>query len=107
MIITAGAKALYKRTQHYTLNVRSRGKQLVFLYRLRLHVCVVVFIHEKENWECFSLLLSRHFLPCFDVHRNVSRAGYNCSDVSRSGFILFYSRPCDQESTNGSPCLVE
>ena len=30
MIITAGAKALYKRTQHYTLNVRSRGKQLVF-----------------------------------------------------------------------------
>ena len=43
----------------------------------------------------------------FYHHRNVSRAGYNCSDVSRSGFILFYSRPCDQESTNGSPCLVE
>ena len=71
MIITARAKALYKRTQHYTLNVGSRGKQLVFLYRLRLHVCVAVFIHEKENWECFSRLLSRHFLPCFDLQCTV------------------------------------
>ena len=40
------------------------------LFSLRLHVCVivnvVVFIHEKENWQCFSRLLSRHFPPCFD-----------------------------------------
>ena len=30
-----------------------------------------------------------------------------CSNVSRSGYIWFYSRSCDQESTNGCPCLVE
>ena len=33
------------------------------LFSLRLHVCVVVFIHEKENWQSFSRLLSRHFPP--------------------------------------------
>ena len=27
---------------------------------------VVLFIHEKENWSCFSHLLSHHFPPCFD-----------------------------------------
>ena len=32
----------------------------------QLHVCVVVFIYEKENWQCFSRLLSRHFKPCFE-----------------------------------------
>ena len=32
----------------------------------QLHVCVVVFIYEKENWQCFSRLLSRHFPPCFE-----------------------------------------
>ena len=31
-----------------------------------LHVRVVEFIHEKENWQCFSRLRSRHFPPCFD-----------------------------------------
>ena len=35
-------------------------------FSLRLHVCVVVFIHEKEICQCFSCLLSRHFPPCFD-----------------------------------------
>ena len=63
---------------------------------------------ESENWQCFSHLLSRHFPPFFDpACCNVSRAGYNCSSVSRSGYIWFYSRPCDQASANGSPCLIE
>ena len=63
---------------------------------------------ESENWQCFSRLLSRHFPPFFDpACCNVSRAGYNCSSVSRSGYIWFYSRPCDQASANGRPCLVE
>ena len=40
---------------------------------------------ESENWQCFSRLLSRHFSPLFDpACCNVSRAGYNCSSVSRS-----------------------
>ena len=26
-----------------------------------LHVCVVVFIYESENRQCFSRLLSRHW----------------------------------------------
>ena len=41
-------------------------KTLLFSLRLRVCVQVVVFIHEKENWQCFSRLLSRHFPPCFD-----------------------------------------
>ena len=43
-------------------------KNRCFLNSLRLHVCVqvVVFIHEKENWQCFSHLMSHHFPPCFD-----------------------------------------
>ena len=47
---------------------------LLFLFRnnfengfsWRLPGCVVVFIHEKENWRSFSRLLSLHFPPCFD-----------------------------------------
>ena len=27
---------------------------------------VLLFIHEKENWQFFPRLLSRHFPPCFD-----------------------------------------
>ena len=38
---------------------------------------------------------------------NVSRVGYNCSNVSRWGYIWFYARSCDQESANDSPCIVE
>ena len=38
---------------------------------------------------------------------NVSRVENYCSNVSQSGYIWFLSRPRDQESTNGSPCLVE
>ena len=40
----------------------------LLLFSLRLHVCVVLFIHEKENWQCFSRLLSCHCPQCFD-HR--------------------------------------
>ena len=36
------------------------------LLSLSLRVFVVVFIHGKENWQCFSRLLSLHFPPCFD-----------------------------------------
>ena len=31
-------------------------------------VCAVVFIHEKENWLCFSRLLSHHFPLCMLQH---------------------------------------
>ena len=39
---------------------------LKIVFSLRLRGCVVVFIHEKENWQCFSRLRSRHFPPCLD-----------------------------------------
>ena len=53
-------------------------KNRCFICSLRLCVCVVVSIHEKGNWQCFSCLLSRHYPPRFDhVLLNVSRAGYN------------------------------
>ena len=43
-----------------------------------LRVCVVVFIHEKENLQYFSRLLSRHSLiTCC----NVSQAGYIAPDT--------------------------
>ena len=35
---------------------------------LRLHLCVVVFAHKKENWQCFSCLLSRHFCTMLWSH---------------------------------------
>ena len=41
----------------------------IVAFSLRLRVCVVVFIYEKENWQdlvVFSRLLSRYFPPCFD-----------------------------------------
>ena len=41
-------------------------KLLLFSLRLRVFVQVVVFIHEKETWQCFSRLLSHHFPQCFD-----------------------------------------
>ena len=44
----------------------SSGITLKIVFSLRLLGCVVVFIHEKENWQCFSRLPSRHFPPCFD-----------------------------------------
>ena len=36
-------------------------------FSLRAHLCIVVFIHESENWQCFHRLLSRHF-PLFLDH---------------------------------------
>ena len=38
----------------------------VVAFSLRLRVCFVLFIHEKESWQCFSRLLSHHFPQCFD-----------------------------------------
>ena len=50
---------------------------------LRLHLCVVVFVHRKENWQCFSRLLSRHFPPCFDLMLWCIQSGVRyCSNVS-------------------------
>ena len=50
---------------------------------LRLHLCVVVFAHKKENWQCFSCLLSRHFPPCFDLMLWCIQCGVQyCSNVS-------------------------
>ena len=50
---------------------------------LRLHLCVVVFVHRKENWQCFSRLLSRHFPPCFDHMLWCIQSGVQyCSNVS-------------------------
>ena len=40
-------------------------------------------------------------------HAVLSRAGYNYWIVSRSECIRILSRSLDQESTNGSPCLVK
>ena len=76
---------------------------------MRLYDCVVVFIHEKENWQPGSVF------PAFCTPLSTmlwSRAAMypewdTLFNVSRSGYIWFYSRPRDQESTNGSPCLVE
>ena len=52
-------------------------KIVAFFNSLRLRVCVVVFIHEKENWKCFSRLLSRHFFHhALITWCNVSLAGY-------------------------------
>ena len=50
---------------------------------LRLHLCVVVFAHKKENWQCFSCLLSCHFPPCFDLMLRCIQCGVQyCSNVS-------------------------
>ena len=48
-------------------------KNRCFLERLR--VCVVVFIHEKENWQCFYRLW----------HATLHHALITCSNVSRAG----------------------
>ena len=76
-------------------------KSLLFSLR------VYVFIHAKENWPCFLCLFSRHFRYSFIMCRNVSRVGYDCSNVSWFEYFRFKSRPCDQESTNCIRCLVE
>ena len=41
-------------------------KSLLFSLRLRVCVQIVVFIHEKKNWQCFCRFLSHYFPPCFD-----------------------------------------
>ena len=47
------------------------------LFSLSLHVCVVVFIHEKENWQCF---------PTF-CHATVQHVLIMCCNVSRAGYV--------------------
>ena len=69
------------------------------LLSLRFRVCVVVFIHEKENWQRFPPpLLSRN------CHATFHHALITCCNVPWAGPEW---RSRGQESTNGSPCLVE
>ena len=51
---------------------------------------VVVFISQSETWQFFSGL---KLLKCVTMG--------NTFDFIQD------SRPCDQESANGSPCLIE
>ena len=53
---------------------------------LGLRVCVVVFIHEKENWQWFSHLLSRHSTVLKSRAVMYSERG-TFLNVSRSGYI--------------------
>ena len=88
-----------------TLNVRSRGKQLV--------------LFSRESW-CFPKLtslprnhaLSVRFVIYLDFHiaktnKQRRRAGNNCAIVSRSGYIWIWSGARDQESANHSAHFVE
>ena len=61
-------------------------KIVAFLERLR--VCVVVFIYEKENWQCLYRLW----------HATLHHALITCSNVSRAGKgnIAYHDRDtCD------------
>ena len=51
---------------------------------MRLRVCVVVFIHEKENWQCFSCHQSCHFSPFFDHVLLSILSGVHC--------LMYYDR---------------
>ena len=51
-------------------------KSLLFSLRLRVCVQVVVFINEKENWQCFSRLLSHHSHHALITCCYVARVGY-------------------------------
>ena len=63
---------------------------------------VFVFIREKENWQCFSRLSTMLWSRAVMYPERGTLL-----TVSRSGYIWFQSTPRDQESTIGSPCLVE
>ena len=53
----------------------------IVAFSLRLHVCVVVFIHEKENWQYFSRLLSHHFPPFLYPERGTVAQMYHDRDA--------------------------
>ena len=48
------------------------------LFSLRLHVCVVVFVHEKGKVAVFSHPLSCHFPPCLDHVLLCIPSGVHC-----------------------------
>ena len=50
-----------------------------YFFSLRLHVCVVVFIHEKENWQT-------SVFPAF-CHATFHHALITCCNVARAGYI--------------------
>ena len=62
---------------------------------------------KKKTGSVFPAFCHTTFHHALITCCNVSRVGYNCSNVSRWGYIWFYARSCDQESGNDSPCIVE
>ena len=62
---------------------------------------------KKKTGSVFPAFCHTTFHHALITCCNVSRVGYNCSNVSRWGYIWFYARSCDQESANDSPCIVE
>ena len=61
-------------------------KNRSLLISLRFRVCVAVFIHEKDNWQCF---------PPF-CHATFQHALITCCNVSRPerGTLLFIKAKC-------------
>ena len=71
-------------------------------------VCVVVFVHEKENWVCWFFPPPVTPLSTMLWSRAVMYPERGALlHISWSGYIWFKSRPREQESTSDSPCLVE
>ena len=62
---------------------------------------------KKKTGSVFPAFCHTTFHHALITCCNVSRVGYNCSNVSWWGYIWFYARSCDQESGNDSPCIVE
>ena len=83
----------------------------IVAFSLRLHVSVVVFIHEKKTDSVFPpsvTPLSTMLWSGAIIYLERGTFLIQCTPIGiRSGYIWFYSRPCDQESANGCPCLVE
>ena len=109
--------------QHYTLNVRSRGKQLVLFSRESFLMFPETKSREtsgleSENWQCFSRLLSRHFPPLFDPANGssclVERKSRNIRICYLYGFIESYSHHSsnhryeyykNKNGTKSVPCI--
>ena len=118
-------KGLMRRTmvphvRYYTLNVWSRGKQLVLFSRESW--CFPRWSRgkhqdlreKKTNWfpegpyiKCFVIYLDFPLNNHIEKNKQRRRAGNNCSIVSRSGYIWILSGARDQESTNHSVHFVE
>ena len=94
-------------SNQYTLNVWSRGKQLV----LNL-VSGNIRTRGKTKLTSFPRDHTLSVLLCLDFHtaktkKQRRRAGNNCAIVSRSEYIWIWSGTRDQESTNHSAPFFE